>query len=372
MTLDVRINGHSLRDVLAAAPKISDQMNAVCTTLDLAVKSEAGLGSVIGKTVELFYNGKRDFYGTIEKRGINSAGNVTYKAYDGLFRMSKITDDYYFKNMTATQAIKTLAAAAKVPVAALANTGAVFKALYYPGANNNKITTDLLVRTRNANGRKFWLRFDPVKAGLYLYERTVPKTMWSFLAGVNLTDASYEESIEEIFTAVKLVNRESGKVVKKTNPAHVTAYGFRQHFAEVNKDAVKVMDKTAANLLKDLDRVRVAMNIAGINPDGTMDRLYSGDTIYVEERVTKIVGAYNITEINHTYVSDDLVQIDARVSHNPEIPALQYEDATEKPDFLKTAAEKKAEEAAKQKAKPKAKKKEKAKPTPAKPTTVRR
>lgn len=351
MTLDVRVNGYSLRDILAGPPKISDQMNAVCRTLEIKIQEGVSIGDVLGKPIELWYGGTRWYYGWVQRRSIDAKGNTAYIAYDGLFFFKRHKDDFYYKNMTATQWIKSLASRAEVKVSKLANTTAVFKALYYPASEADKVAVDVLARTTKANGKKYWLRYDPVAPGILLYERTAPKEMWSFLSGVNLTDATYEESIEDMYNSVKLVNRETGKVVVKTNPTHIKAYGTRRHFEEVDKEAVKIMDKTADQRLAELSKVAVSMNISGINPDRTMAQLFSGDAIYVEERVSKIVGGYYITDIAQSFESDTLVKIGASVTYNASVPAIQYENATEKPDFLKTEAEKKAEDAAKNKKK---------------------
>ena len=360
MTVDVRINGYSLRDVLVGPPSISDSTDAVCRVLDVAVRNVEGIGTLMGKEIELWYGGKRWYHGWVQKRGIDTSGNTTLTAYDGLFFFKKHTDDFYFKNMTATQVIKALAPRVGVRVAGLANTGAVFKALWYPGGAADKIAVDVLVRTFKANGKKFWLRYDPVAQGISLFERVKPTEAWAFLSTVNLVEASYEESAEDMFNVVKLVDRETGKVAIRRDAKSVTDYLQRQHFEEVDKDAVKMIGKLADQKLKELSKIDVSMSMSGINPDNTMPQLFSGDVVYVEEKITGIVGAYHIDNVKQEFVNDKLITIAADLKYAIDIPALQYDDATTKPDFLKTAKEKEAEKKAEAAKKKKEKKDKKA------------
>lgn len=355
MTLDVRTPGYSLRDVLSGAPVITDQVDGACRSLDITVQRTDAHINRLGQVIELYYDSKRWFYGRIVKRGFNSQGEVTYKAFDPLYYLHKNEDDFLVKNQTATQYLKILASKYNIPVASLANTGVVFKALYYQGAPADKVAIDLLARTGKANGKKYWYRFNPYSDdfGLKMFERKVPATVWSFQVGVNLTAANYEDSIEDMYNAVKLVNRENGKVVTKVNSAHKTSYGTMQKFAEVDKDADKTMTGQAADLLKELSQVSVSMDFNGINPDRTMPQLFSGDYVYVQEEYTGMYGAYNLLDVTHTFTSDNLVEIGATVKRTPDMLAIVYDDATEKPDYLKTKAEldaeKKKEEAARKK-----------------------
>ncbi|MGP9042098.1 XkdQ/YqbQ family protein [Cytobacillus kochii] len=319
--------------MIASPPKISDQLNAVCRTLDLTLQNVPGLKSEKGQTVQLFYKGKLQFEGPIFIRGYDASGSINLKAYDPLIFLRN-TDDYYFKNITATQGIKNVAQRWGIKIGSIANTGAVLPALYYPASEGDRVVVDMLARTYGLNRRRYWLRYVP-GSGLTVFERVVPSKIWAFQVGVNLTAADYEESIEETATIVKLVNRETGKTVTRTNTALKNKYGPLVHFEEVDKDQVNTMERKAENLLSSLGKVKVSQSIDGINPDGAMPMFYSGDLIYVEEKYTGLIGAYYIEDLTQNYVSESLVEISASVTKAANIPEIQYEDAKAKPDFLK-------------------------------------
>lgn len=329
MTLDLRVNGQSLRELLAAPPVIKDNLNAVCRTLDFTVRAADDLTNYVGQPVELWYDGKPWYFGFIFKKGYDSAGSVLYTAYDPLIWLKKNPDDYYYKNMTATQILKDLANTLGIKINSLANTGAVFKALYYQGAQPDKIGVDVLARTAQQTGKKYWYRYEGTK-GLTLFERVVPSEIWAFQVGVNLTSAKHEESLEETATVVKLVNRETGKTVTKASADGIKQYGRMVHFEEVDKEQAATMGTKAQELLNKLEKVNVSSSLEGINPDRVMPQLYSGDVIYVEEERTQLIGAYHIKNVAQTFASDNLVKLALDVKAAPEIPTLQYQDAVKK------------------------------------------
>lgn len=332
--IDVRVAGQSLRDLLSGPPVLTDSFDAVCTTLDLALQDVPGIPAMMGQVVEVWVDSTRWYYGRVLKHDVNEKGEHTYTAYDPLYSFSKNPDDYYFKNQTATQILRSLAGKVGVTVGKLENTGAVLGALYYQAKDPDKIGTDALARTMQLNGRKFRYRFNPEDSasfGLNLLESKVPAEVWAFQRGVNLTAASYSEDASDIANVVKLVNRETGKVVVKTDAASVAKYGHMQSFDEVAKDKAATMDKDAVTSLKKSAAPDVSQEIEAINPGIIIPRLYHGDAVYVEEKTTGIVGGYYLRSVTHNFVNDDLVTLSMAIEKTPDLPEIQYDDATKKP-----------------------------------------
>jgi hypothetical protein len=340
--LDIRLNGQSLRDILTTPPKISDQASGICRVLEFEVVYSDKLVNFLGQPVELWYNEERWFFGFVLRRGKTSDRKVTFKAYDPLFYFKRTQDDHYVKNKTATQGFTYLAHQVGVKVHKLADTKAVFSALYYPNKTPDKIAVDLLARTFKASGRKYWFRYNPgvVDEGLYLFERTVPEKIWSFTVGVNLSSASMEESVEQICPVIKLVNRETGKTVYAVDNPALQQYGHQIHFEEVGKDKADTMETYARELLKKLCKVDTLMSIDGTNPDRVMPQFFSGDVIYVEEELTGIIGGFYIRNVTQTFNSDNLVTISADITEAPDVPEIEYEDADKDPNAKKRKGKK--------------------------------
>lgn len=327
--IKVTIGGTDFTAVLSSDPVITDQVNASCRILKFNVEQIKNPQLLVGYKAELFYNGVRWFIGDIKNHRITATGDIEYQVHDPLFFLSKNPDDYYYKNQTATQVIKALASKCGIKVSSLANTGAVFPYLYYPGALPEKIAIDTLARTKEANGKKFWFRYDPIKDGLILFERSIPAKLWAFQVGVNLLSASKTDSIEELCSTVKLVNRETGKVVTQTNADAQARYGKTQYFEEVNKDT-KNVDGKAKDLLAKLSKITTTMGMAGVNPNGVMSQFFTGDAIYVEEPNTGMVGGYYIKNVAHTFKAKGLIELTFDLLNTPDLPAIQFEDANVK------------------------------------------
>lgn len=329
--IELRLNSQNLRELLEGPPKIGDSMNGVCRTLEFTVRKESGLNNSLGQVVELWFNNSRWFIGTIRRRGYSSTGSIQYMAYDPLYVFNKNPDDWYFKYVTATQAIRQIAGKLGLKISSLTNTGVTLPPLLYQKAEPDKIVVDLLARTHAANKRKYWYRYKPDVAGegLIVYENVLPSKLWAFQVGVNLINAEYTESIEETVTIVKLVNRETGKIVSRTNSAALSKYGPATHFEEVEKDKAATMEKQAQDLLTKLSVIKTTLKGEGINPNGVMPQLFSGNAIYVEEPNTGIMGGYYITNITQTFENDSLINIAFDIQAAPDIPTIQYDDATD-------------------------------------------
>lgn len=332
--IDVRVGQQRLNDILAAPPKIDDQINAACRKLTLRVRISKDLKVQLGDAVELWYGGKRWYYGFLKYRKFRSKGEVELISYDPLYFMNRNPGDFYVKNQTATQAIRKLAQDLGIPIGSIANTRAVFKALYYHSAQPDKVAIDLIARTFKDTNKKYWYRFNPDTSGfgLQLFEKKIPSKLWAFQVGVNLESAEYADSIERLATIVKLVDRETGKVVERINTAAYKKYGPLTYFEEVNKDDNKNMDRIARERIEELSKVKADISIRGINPNRSMPQFFSGDVIYVEEKYTNLIGAYHIRNVTQTFHSDNLVSLGMDLQEAPEIPKLQYDRATENPN----------------------------------------
>ena len=326
--ISLLVGGTDATPALTSDIVISDSLNAVCRSMSFSIQQTGTPQSLLGRDVVLTYAGVPWYRGTIKTHGLSYTGETTYTAYDPLFVWGKFPDDWYFKTQTATQILQKMANTCGVKTASLANTQAVFAYLFYQGAQPEKVAVDVLARTRAANGRKYWYRYSPTEDGLVVFERKTPPTIWAFQRGVNLTAASKTESIEDLYTSVKVVHRESGKVVVKTDSAAQTAYGKSQHFEEVNSDTVN-LDTEATELLAELSKVAVDMSIAGVNPDATMGQFFSGDPVYVEEATTGIMGGYYIKNVTHTISADALIKLDLDIQLTLDLPAIQFENADE-------------------------------------------
>lgn len=171
--LQLKIDGNDFTGVLADNPVIKDQLNACCRTLTFKLSLYGNRLDLLAHKVELFYSGKRWFIGEIKKQKEEHDGTNSITAYDPLFLFGKHEDDYYFKNQTATQIVKSMAKKIGLKVYKLENTKVVISYVLYKKGAPDKITVDVLARTWKGGGDKFWFRYDPINDGILLKRRTV-------------------------------------------------------------------------------------------------------------------------------------------------------------------------------------------------------
>jgi hypothetical protein len=330
MTLQLIINKQDVAPLLSAPPRISDDIDAVCRTLEFQLQAAEGLDNYLGQQVELYVNGRREFFGFLEVRSWDSNGTVTYKVFDPLYFLAKNPDDYYFPDgLTASQRAETVLKNVGVARGKIAPTGVVLPASFYKGAAGDQVIIDSLVKTVKAGGKKFWLRFDPSveSFGATIFERKLPAEAWAFQRGVNLISATYEESLEDHYNVVVLVNRETGKAVVKYDPQAIKDFGARTYFEEVDKDHANTMDRNALELLKTGKQVKTNISIEGVNDDLVMPIFFVGDVIYVEDDMTQAMGAYYIRRVEHTIHSSRRITLVMDVELTPDVPAVIFEDA---------------------------------------------
>lgn len=327
MTLQLIVNKQDVAPLLSDPPRISDEIDAVCRTLEFRLQAADGLVNYLGQSVQLYLDGKRWYYGFLEVRGWEANGVITYKVYDPLYFLKKNPYDYYFKNQTAKQIAAHVLSVVGVKAGRLADTGAVLAPKLYQKAEGDKVIIDALALTAQANKKKFWLRFNPEDGagfGTEIYERITPKELWAFQRGVNLTNATYEESLEDHYNIVRLVNRETGKSVSKADDKLILDFGARTYVEEVDKDKAATMERDAEALLEEKKKVKTTISLEGINADLAMPQFFSGDVIYVEEDMTQAFGAYHIKSVTQTIIDSRTVQLAFDLQEAPDVPKVQF------------------------------------------------
>lgn len=333
MTLRLIVNNQDVAPLLSGPPKIGDELDSTCRTLDFTLQAADGLVNYLGQSVQLYLGGQRWYYGFLEIRGWEANGQITYRVYDPLYFFGKNPTDFYFKGVTADQAARQVCETLGIMAGPMASTGYVMPAKFYPKTEGDKVITDSLYLTKQANGKAFWYRFNPEDGpnfGCTLFERTVPAEMWAFQRGVNLSNARYEESLEETYNIIKLINRETGRAVVKTDTESIAAFGPRTYFDEVDKDHEATMDQDAVALLEEKNKVKITMSAEGINAALAMPQFYSGDVIFIEEDVTGEFGPYFIKSVSQTILDSKNVQLAFDVESDPSIARVKIRQLKEK------------------------------------------
>lgn len=276
-----------------------------------------------GALITIFHNGTI-FMQALEKKFTISASsnNVQVDAYDFMFQLLNSTDSKVFRGKTAKQIVEDISTAAGIPVGYIEDTKHVFDFLPL----NEKTLYDMcliaITETTKATGKKYILKVQ--KGKICLFERTKQVHQFVLESSGNLTDATYSESIEALRNKIQLMGKDkNGNSIISTaqNADLVKKYGVLQEYTKHDQAATKAeLDELAGQMLKDLSAVEKSASIEAVGVCG----VESGDSVYVVEPVTGLIGSYFVDSDQHT-VQNGLHTMSLNLSWTDQLPELEYE-----------------------------------------------
>lgn len=282
------------------------------------------VGIALGGEVRLFNHGKELFRGLVFKDGINDKGSHNFNAYDTNVYLTKNTDDRKFKKLTASAIIRRLCGDFDIKVGQIDDTGYVIPRLYFTdGATLYDMMVTALTETEKATGRRYFITNTDGK--LNVLKRSKKTSQFILENGVNLIDASYSRSIDDLRSQVKLVGGEEGGEIVATlkNDALIRKFGTMQHYEAISdKDVTKSdLQQKARELLKSLGTIDDEASISALG----IDSVISASSVYVKESMTRIVGGYYVASDSHTF-SNGVHEMSIKLSATDDLPRLEYEE----------------------------------------------
>lgn len=271
------------------------------------------------KNVELFR-------GVLFRQGIKMNGMHDFTCYDENFYLSKNYDTVKLKNEKASSFIKRMCAKYGIAVGTVADTGYVIPKMILRDKALYEMFIIALTETRKRSAKKFVITCKGGK--LQLNERKTQVVKWILENGVNILDASYSRSIEEMSTQVKVMGttkKEKEIVAVVKNAALIKAYGIMQHLENASDDTTQAqLEALAKQLLKELGTVddEATIDALGI-PD-----VIAGKAIQIKESMTGIIGGYYVSTDEHTFVGNHHT-MSIQLSATDDIPIIQYEKEDE-------------------------------------------
>lgn len=145
--------------------------------------------------------------------------------------------------------------------------------------------------------------------------------------GMNLLNASYSESIEDMKNSVRLTGSsgEDAKGVSVSDSGSIKKYGtlrIKQHESEKTDAQLKPI---ANALLKELNVVAKESTIEAIGDTS----IKSGKSIRVYEHMTGIKGGFYVTADSHTFEANGTHKMNLTLSRTLDVAQLDYEHPEE-------------------------------------------
>lgn len=257
-----------------------------------------------------------------KKNKTRSSTTIKYTCRDIRWWLTRSKMDKKFENMTASAIFQDLCKTLGIDMGEVQDTTIVFEALHFIKKTPWDMIVTSLTETRKKSGRKFTTKVTEGK--LELVEKLTQTRRWVIEEGVNLLDATYEESIESMYTQVKVAGKD-----KKGNEVTAVAkdeeaqklYGIMQEYVDQSEELTQAAaNEIAAQKLKEL----AVLGKSGTVKTFGLDDVETGNAIYVIDNETGLVGGFYVESDSHKY-SKGYHEMSLTLAWTDELPSIEYE-----------------------------------------------
>lgn len=248
-----------------------------------------------GQTCGFYWDGEELFRGIIMKYAQSSSRKATVTAYDSAIYLANNTDTFVYKKKTATQIFKDICKRFELECDAV-DTNHVIKKLTKPNTTAIDAIWEALSRTFKNTGKRYYVVSE--KGVIKLIARADNVLQWVFEEGSNLTSYSFERSIEEVRTRVKLYSDANKLLASAKDEDLETRIGIMQHSeqADGKKDKAK-LKKMAQKLLTEMKETTETFSLECIG----IPEVTSGKAIWVNIPYLGLEQTYYVDEDTHTF-----------------------------------------------------------------------
>lgn len=246
----------------------------------------------VGDIISLYEDDINIFYGEIQtSEGKSSIGTVTYNARDLLGHLLRINHKGKFVKKTPEKIAAELCKKYGIKTTSIAKTKKSINKLIVDGDSIYDIVMIAYTKAAKATGKKYMCYMKGAEFGVK--ERGAVVSGFTLSDETNLTDTSYEETIENMVNQVKIYNDKGKQVGVVKNANHINQYGLYQEIYTKEKG---INAKTAAkNLLNGVEK-KVNANVIDANID-----CVAGAGIKLHDAATGLNAIFWIDSDSHTW-----------------------------------------------------------------------
>lgn len=245
-----------------------------------------------GEVIKLYEDGDLIFFGEIQSaRKTSETGTVTYTCYDLLNHLLKSTGVYNFSDTTAERITKKVCADLEIKTGSIAATKATIKKMIIDGDTFYDIIMKAYTKAAKQTGKKYICRMNGSKLAVEVKGTKVKNFVLA--EEYNITNAEYEETIENMVNVVKIYDEKGAQVGEVRKDKWVEKYGIYQ---QIYKKEKGINEQAAAkNMLQGIEK-RVTLD--GINGDL---KCIAGNGVEVYDKATGLNGLFWIDSDTHTW-----------------------------------------------------------------------
>lgn len=288
MVQDAELKGNKYKSARSLSLKVLNTSKGMHGSFDFSE----------GDNVIFMWNQQELLRGFLWKISKDKSQTDSLTVYDLMIYLLKNNDTYVFTSKKASDIAKIICSDFGIPAGDIADTGYVIPSLVCDGKSLYDMIMQALEITRKQTGVNYYLYSDHGK--LFLVKRIEQVRKWVIENGVNLIDYSYESSLDDTFTKVKLIAGEKDKTIIATaeNGELQKKFGLIQYFEKVSDNLSKTQLQERANqIMKEKGQVNRQFSITAL---GLKD-VISGSAIYVIEKNLNIQKGYFVDEDTHSF-----------------------------------------------------------------------
>lgn len=221
-----------------------------------------------GDTILFKWKKKELFRGTVFKRSYPSGNVVRIVAYDLLRYLSRNEDVYAFSNVTLSDMVRRICNDFGIPTGTVSNTSHRFKKMLFL---DDTPLLEMMIKgirdTRAQTDKLYYVKAD--KGKVHLVQYPDPNTLKVLSTDSNVMDYTYETSIEETATQVKVRTVINDKVYTRsaTDRTGQNKFGQLQYVetaaTELNMAQLQQRATTRLNQKKGVKRTLDSLNALG-------------------------------------------------------------------------------------------------------------
>lgn len=247
-------------------------------------------GIALGDLVKLYSDKKLLFLGTITAREKTAAvGTASYTAVDFMQHLLRSTGTYIFRNTTPEAITKRLCTELKIKIGSLVKTKIYIKRLIYEEQDIYDIIVGAYRKAKPQTKKKYM----PVMEGskFSVIEKGLSSGV-KLTQGVDITDASYNDTTDNIVNKVDIYSDSRVKLGQIENRKSQERYGIYQ--SQITKE-------------KDTDAKKEALALlTGVTKEASVEalgdvRAISGRSIIISDKATGLKGTFYISSDTHTF-----------------------------------------------------------------------
>ncbi len=284
-------------------------------------------GIALGDLVKLYSDKKLLFLGTITAREKTAAvGTASYTAVDFMQHLLRSTGTYVFRNTTPEAIAKRLCTEMKIKIGSLAKTKIYIKRLIY----EEQAIYDIIVGAYRKAKTQTKKKYMPVMEGskFSVIEKGLSSGV-KLTQGVNITDASYNDTTDNIVNKVDIYSDSRVKLGQIENRKSQEKYGIYQ--SQITKEKGTDAKKEALTLLTGVTKE------ASIEALGDV-RAISGRSIVINDKATGLKGTFYISSDTHSFSNGThTMSLDLTWVNEMEYGAEETKDDTNKKQITNDA-----------------------------------